>query len=160
MCTDLPLTARVAACLVILFRAACDDRLVSLREWERLTHIERAFFINSFEMDLLPGVFGDLDPAQPEPSLSELASVLLKLVDDGWMEMRRYVRRVADDGREGFAHGDPVPRDQLSVLLADPSSWAYPDDPSWIGALTLVETEAGRTISRMSADEIAARDNV
>lgn len=141
-----------------MFRPACDDRLVSLREWERLTHIEGAFFINSFEMDLLPGVFGDLDPAQPEPSLSELASVLLRLVDNGWMEMRRYVRWV--DGREGLAHGDPVPRDQLPVLLADPASWEYPDDPSWIGALTLVETEAGRTISRVSADEIAARDNV
>ena len=72
-------------------------------------------------MDILPGVFGDLDPAQREPSLSELASVLLKLVDNGWMEMRRYVR-VADDGREGLAYGDPVPRDQLPVLLADPTS--------------------------------------
>ncbi|MGC4750441.1 hypothetical protein ACLQ28_32955 [Micromonospora sp. DT201] len=132
---------------------------MSLREWQRLTHIERAFFINSFEMDLLPGVFGDLDPAQPEPSLSELASVLLNLVDCGWMEMRRYVRRVANDGREGLAHGDPVPGDQLPMLLADPASWEYPDDPSWIGALTLVVTEAGRTISRMSADEIATHDN-
>ncbi|MET8312317.1 hypothetical protein [Micromonospora sp. NPDC005173] len=111
-------------------------------------------------MDLLPGVFDELDPAQPEPSLSELASVLLKLVDNGWMEMRRYVRRVADDGREGLAHGDRVPRDQLPVLLADPASWEYLDDPSWIGALTLVETEAARTISRMSADESATRDNV
>jgi hypothetical protein len=129
-------------------------------EWQRLTHIERAFFINAFEMDLLPGVFGDLDPAQPAPSLSELACALLKLVDNGWMEMRRYVRRVADDGREGLAHGDPVPRDQLPVVLADPASWEYPDDSSWIGALTLVETEAGRTISRMSADEIAVRDYV
>ena len=46
------------------------------------------------------------------------------------------------------------------MLLADPATWEYLDDPSWIGALTLVETEAGRTISRMSAEEIAARDNV
>jgi hypothetical protein len=75
------------------------------------------------------------------------------------MEMRRYVWRVADDAREGLAHGDPVPRDQVPVLVADPASWEYPDDPSWIGALTLVETEAGRTISRMSADEIAGCDN-
>ncbi|MFI7517783.1 hypothetical protein ACIBVK_30265 [Micromonospora echinofusca] len=45
------------------------------------------------------------------------------------------------------------------MLLADPASWEYLGDSSWIGALTLVETEAGRTISRMSADEFAARDN-
>ncbi|MGW4466287.1 hypothetical protein [Micromonospora sp. NPDC004704] len=100
-------------------------------------------------------MFGDLDPAQPEPSLSELASVLLRLLDNGWMEMRRYVW-VADDGREGLAHGDPVSRHQLPVLLADPASWEYPDGPSWVGALTLVETEAGRTIRRISADGIAA----
>lgn len=37
--------------------------------------------------------------------------------------------------------------------------WWAKLDSEWpiVGALTLVETEAGRTISRMSADEIAAR---
>ncbi|WP_326560088.1 hypothetical protein [Micromonospora sp. NBC_01796] len=126
---------------------------MGLNEWQRLSHVERAFLINSFEMDLLPGVFGDLDPAQPEPSLSELASVLLRLVDSGWMELRRYVS-VVNEGREGLAYGEPVSRDHLPAVLADPASWEYPDGPSWVGALTLVETEAGRTISRMSADEM------
>jgi hypothetical protein len=74
-----------------------------------------------------PGVFGDLEPAQPTPSLSEHAAVLLTLIDNGWMEIRQYVRWVAD-GREGLAHSDPVPRDHLP-MLAD-SSWECPDDPS------------------------------
>ncbi|MFI6762045.1 hypothetical protein ACIBF5_23190 [Micromonospora sp. NPDC050417] len=130
---------------------------MSLPRWQGLTHVEQAFLINAFEMDLLPGVFGDLDRAQPEPSLSELASVLLRLVDNGWMEMRRYVRWIADDGREGLAHGDPVPRAELAVVLADPLSWEYPDDTSWVGALTLVETESGRAIRRLPVGEIASR---
>src|SRR4051812_28388439 len=42
-------------------------------------------FVNSLEMDLLPGVFGDLDPGRLVPSLSELTAVLLSLVATaGW----------------------------------------------------------------------------
>ncbi|WP_432830337.1 hypothetical protein [Dactylosporangium sp. CA-092794] len=50
------------------------------------------------------------------------------------------------------------PRRDLPGLLADPATWEYPDDVTWIGAVTLVETEAGKKISRMSPEEMAARD--
>ncbi|WP_076473384.1 hypothetical protein [Micromonospora avicenniae] len=120
------------------------------REWKRLSNVERAFFINAFEMDILAGVFGDLDPVEQDVPLEELAQTLLSLVDRGLVEVRRYARWIADDGRKGLVPGDPIPRHDLPQVLADPAAWDYPDDTSWIGAITLVETDAGRTISHSS----------
>ncbi|MEU6205835.1 hypothetical protein ABZ814_19905 [Micromonospora musae] len=128
---------------------------MSHREWKRLTNVERAFFINAFEMDLLAGVFGDLDPAEQDMPLGELALVLLSLVDRGFVEARRYARWIADDGREGLTPGDVIPQHELPQVLADSATWAYPDEDSWIGAISLVETDAGRRISRRSPEELA-----
>ncbi|WP_406061209.1 hypothetical protein [Micromonospora sp. NBC_00860] len=127
---------------------------MSHRDWERLTNVERAFFTNAFESDLLAGVFGDLDPAERDMPLGELAQILLSLVDRGFIEVRRYARWIADDGREGLTPGEVIPRRDLPQLLADPETWEYPDDSSWAGAITLVETDAGRSLSRISPDEM------
>jgi len=51
-----------------------------------------------------------------------MAFVLLRLVDNGWMEMRRYVR-VADDGREGLAYGDPVAKGPATGAAGRPGQF-------------------------------------
>jgi hypothetical protein len=131
---------------------------VSRQDWDALSHVEQCFFINATEMDILPGVLGDLEAAERQLPFEELATILLSLIDRGWIEARRYARWIAPDGLEGLAPGDVVPRSELPEVLADPASWEYPDNPSWLGALTLVRTEAGLVISRLSPEEVKARD--
>ncbi len=109
--------------------------------WEGLTHVEKCLLVNAFEYDLLAGVFGDLTPAEQELQLAELAEILQALIDRGWIEVRRYEPWIAEDGSEGLAASGVVAKDEVPRVLADPESWRYPDDPSWIGAVTLVETE-------------------
>ncbi|GLY87731.1 hypothetical protein [Actinoallomurus iriomotensis] len=122
-------------------------------EWDTLPQAEKAFMINGSEHDILPGVWGDLPASTRAAPLSEVAAILLSLVDRGWLEVRRVEPWTAPDGRVGSGPGDLVPREQLPVVLADPREWEYPADPSrWAGALTLVETDAGRRISRRSAE--------
>ncbi|GAA5181217.1 hypothetical protein GCM10023322_15320 [Rugosimonospora acidiphila] len=126
---------------------------MSQRDWENLTHIERCFFINAIEHDILPGVFGDLEEFERRLPLDDLAGILLPLIDRGWIEARRYARWITEDGLEGLIPGDVVPRAELPQVLADPANWEYPDDQSWIGTLTLVCTEAGLAISRRSPEQ-------
>ncbi|MFK0017108.1 hypothetical protein [Streptomyces sp. NPDC091027] len=124
---------------------------MSENEWQALTKSEKAFMVNSYEIDILAGVWGDLDDAdQPRP-VKELAQILLTLIDRGWIEVRRVAPWTSPSGEEGFQPGELVPRDQLPAILQDPSSWDYPDD-SWIGSVTLVETEAGKKITRRSPE--------
>lgn len=133
---------------------------MSQRDWDKLTATERAFMINAFEIDILPGVWADLEPQVQDAPLAEVAAVLLSLVDHGWIEVRRIVPWTAPDGRVGCQPGGLVSRADLVDVLADPRSWEYPDDPSsWIGCLTLVETDAGRKITRKSPEEIAAEQH-
>jgi hypothetical protein len=110
------------------------------------------------EIDILPGVRGDLDEAERQLPFDELARILLSLVDRGWIEVRRYKRWISEEGLAGLEPGDVVPRPELPQILADPTSWEYPDDTGWIGALTLVRTEAGLVVSQLSPEEIEARD--
>lgn len=121
--------------------------MATARSWDTITSIERAFFINSVEMDILPGVFGDLTPAEQELPLAELAEILMSLVSEGFVELRRYERWISPNGEDGLTPGEPVPAEELPALLADPSTWEYPDDPSWLGAPTLTVTKAGRSIT-------------
>ncbi|MGW2272586.1 hypothetical protein [Streptomyces yangpuensis] len=126
---------------------------MSEHEWQALTKSEKAFMVNSYEIDILAGVWGDLDDAdQPRP-VKELAQILFTLIDRGWIEVRRVAPWTSPSGEEGFQPGELVPRDQLPAILQDASSWEYPDD-SWIGAVTLVETEAGKKITRRSPEEM------
>ncbi|MGW4645419.1 hypothetical protein [Kitasatospora sp. NPDC004289] len=121
---------------------------MSENPWDDLPGIEKAFMINAFEIDILPGARGDFDEADQDRPVGEVAAVLLALVDRGWVEVRRIVPWVSPTGQMGNAVGDPVPRDHLVTVLQDEASWEYPDDGDWIGALTLVETDAGRRITR------------
>jgi hypothetical protein len=128
-----------------------DHRGMSQREWNALPQAEKAFMVSSFEHDILPGVWGDLPESLQRVPLSEVAAILLSLVDRGWIEVHRIAPWTAPDGQVGYQPGDLVPHDQLSAVLADTQEWEYPaDPPSWVGALTLVETEAGRKVSHRS----------
>ncbi|WP_331725763.1 hypothetical protein OG264_38650 (plasmid) [Streptomyces xanthophaeus] len=128
---------------------------MSKQKWEALTESERAFLINSYEIDILPGVWGDLEEADQSSPVSELAQVLLGLVDRGWIEVCRVAPWTSPAGQEGFQPGELVPRDQLQALLCDAANWEYPEDGNWTGALTLVETAEGQKITRMSPWEMA-----
>ncbi|WP_297601811.1 hypothetical protein [Mycobacterium sp.] len=86
---------------------------MSRHDWDGLSHVEQCFFINATEMDILSGVFGDLDAAEQDLPLGELAVILLSLVDRGWIEVRRYARWISPDGRDGLTPGDVVPRAEL-----------------------------------------------
>ncbi|MET9662762.1 MULTISPECIES: hypothetical protein [unclassified Streptomyces] len=128
---------------------------MSKQEWDTLTKSEEAFMVNSYEIDILPGVWGDLDEADQSRPVNELAGILLALIDRGWTEVRRLAPWTSPAGENGFQPGELVPRDQLPAILEDAANWEYPEDGNWIGALTLVETEAGKKITRLSPEEMA-----
>ncbi|MFG2217642.1 hypothetical protein ACGFN1_22630 [Streptomyces sp. NPDC048685] len=128
---------------------------MSKQEWDTLTKSEEAFMVNSYEIDILPGVWGDLDEADQSRPVNELAGILLALIDRGWTEVRRLAPWTSPAGENGFQPGELVPRDQLPAILEDAANWEYPEDGNWIGALSLVETEAGKKITRLSPEEMA-----
>ncbi|WP_327122479.1 hypothetical protein [Streptomyces sp. NBC_01727] len=128
---------------------------MSEHEWQALTKPEKAFMVNSYEIDILPGAWADLDDADRSRPINELAGILLALIDRGWIEVRRVVPWTSPSGENGFQPGELVPRDQLPAVLEDAANWEYPDDGNWIGALTLVETGAGKKITRRSPEEMA-----
>ncbi|MEU2894353.1 hypothetical protein [Streptomyces albidoflavus] len=128
---------------------------MSKQERDALTKPEEAFMVNSYEIDILAGVWGDLDEADQSRPVNELAGVLLALIDRGWIEVRRLAPWTSPSGETGFQSGELVPRDQLPAILEDAANWEYPEDGNWIGALTLVETEAGKKITRLSPEEMA-----
>ncbi|MEE1838858.1 MULTISPECIES: hypothetical protein [unclassified Streptomyces] len=128
---------------------------MSKQEWDTLTKSEEAFMVNSYEIDILPGVWGDLDEADQSRPVNKLAGILLALIDRGWTEVRRLAPWTSPAGENGFQPGELVPRDRLPAILEDAANWEYPEDGNWIGALTLVETEAGKKITRLSPEEMA-----
>ena len=79
---------------------------------------------------------------------------MLALIDRGRIEVRRLAPWTSPVGENGFQPGELVPRDQLPAILEDAANWEYPEDGNWIGALTLVETEAGKKITRLSPEEM------
>jgi hypothetical protein len=101
--------------------------------------------VNAQEHDLLPSVLWDwrtdLDQEDKVALLPVLAAALVSLINDGLIEVRRFV------GGDGSY--EVVPRGQLSDVLADPTAWEYTDH-SWIHrdvGLAIVETPAGRELS-------------
>jgi len=123
--------------------------------WDALTKAEHAFMLNACESDILPGVWADLEDADYYRPVSELAGILLGLIDRGWVEVRRIEPWPRPSGGEGLQPGELVPRAQLPAILGEPANWEYRADGEWTGALTLVETEAGSKVSRFSPEELA-----
>ncbi|WP_406433531.1 hypothetical protein OHA59_43105 [Streptomyces sp. NBC_01589] len=115
---------------------------------DELSSAERAFMINATEIDILAGVRGDLDEPLASADPTELAAILLPLIDRGWIEVCRLIAWTAPDGEPGLQPGRSIPRYDLPALLADADNWEYPDDGEWLGRLTLVLTETGQLIPR------------
>jgi hypothetical protein len=126
----------------------CDDLRVSYPVTDELSSAERAFMINATEIDILPGVRGDLEEPLASAGPAELAAILLPLIDRGWIEVSRLVPWTAPDGNPGLQPGPSIPGQDLPALLTDADNWEYPDDGEWLGRLTLVLTEAGQQIPR------------
>ncbi|MBT2389760.1 hypothetical protein J7E87_10015 [Streptomyces sp. ISL-1] len=102
--------------------------------------------INAIEIDILPGVRSDLAEPLASTPATDLAAILLSLIDRGWIEVCRVIPWVAPDGTLGEQPGPPIPQQDLPAVLADAENWEYPVDGVWLGCLTLVLTEAGRPI--------------
>ncbi|MGW5003502.1 hypothetical protein ACWEP8_38280 [Streptomyces hydrogenans] len=115
---------------------------------DQLSSAERAFLINAGEIDILAGVWGDLDEPLHSGPASALVPILLPLIDRGWIAVCRLVPWTAPDGRLGTQPGLPIPRQDVPAVLADDENWEYPKSGDWLGCLTLSLTEAGRKIHR------------
>ncbi|MGW6138774.1 hypothetical protein ACWFRM_17535 [Streptomyces sp. NPDC055144] len=114
---------------------------------DELSSAERAFMINATEIDILPGVWGDMDEPLVSGPASDLVPILLSLVDRGWIEVSRVIPWTAPDGAAGFQSGPPIPKRALPALLSDAENWEYPQSAEWLGCLTVTLTEAGQQIS-------------
>ncbi|MFH8681053.1 hypothetical protein [Streptomyces lydicus] len=115
---------------------------------DELSSAERAFMINSSEIDILPGVRGDLDEPLASGPASALIPILRTLIDKGWIQVSRVIPWTAPDGAAGFQPGPPLPQRDLAALLSEATNWEYPESGEWFGCLTLTLTEAGRKIPR------------
>ncbi|MFD5323561.1 hypothetical protein [Streptomyces sp. NPDC127092] len=115
---------------------------------DQLSSAERAFMINATEIDILPGVWGDLDEPLVSGPAAALVPILLPLVDRGWIEVCRLVPWTAPDGALGAQPGPPIAKQDLPAVLANAENWEYPRSGTWLGCLTLTLTAAGRRIPR------------
>ncbi|MFQ6192845.1 hypothetical protein [Streptomyces sp. NPDC000405] len=113
---------------------------------KELSVVESAFMLNAFEIDILPGVRGDLDEPLSSAPPGDLAPILLSLVERGWIEVCRVIPWTSPDGRSGFQPSTPLTREELPDALTDAGSWEYPESGDWIGHLTLTLTQEGRQI--------------
>src|SRR5689334_714325 len=90
-----------------------------VRRWGTLSHEERCLMVNAQEHDLLAGVMWDwrtdLEFDDRLARRCELADVLVRLVDQGLVE----VRRLWVDG-DGDNRYEVVARGALSATLAEP----------------------------------------
>lgn len=123
---------------------SCDTLHVIYPATDQLSSAERAFMINATEIDILPGVWGDLDEPLVSGPASALVPILLPLVDRGWIEVCRVVPWTAPDDTLGEQPGPPIPKQDLPAVLANAENWEYPRSGTWMGCLTLTLTEAGQ----------------
>ncbi|WP_328399377.1 hypothetical protein OHS70_21215 [Streptomyces sp. NBC_00390] len=115
---------------------------------DELSSPERAFMINATEIDILPGVWADLDEPLASGRAADLVPILLSLVDRGWIEVSRVIPWTAPDEAAGFQPGPTIPKRALPTLLSDAENWEYLQSGEWLGCLTLTLTEAGQQIPR------------
>ncbi|WP_199879028.1 hypothetical protein [Streptomyces sp. CB02460] len=90
---------------------------MSKHEWDALTTAEEAFMVSSYEIDILAGVWGDLDEADQSRPVGELAGILLALIDRGWIEVRRLAPWTSPSGANGFQSGPAVVEGRLVTGL-------------------------------------------
>ncbi|WP_328380601.1 hypothetical protein OHB13_37975 (plasmid) [Streptomyces sp. NBC_00440] len=109
-----------------------------------MSDVEYAFVLNATEMDILPGVRGDLKEPLASGPAEDLVPFLLALVDRGMVEVCRYIPWTTPGGTAGYQPGPPISREDLPDVLAAAEEWEYPDDFEWLGKLTLVQTESCR----------------
>ncbi|WP_406100963.1 hypothetical protein OG698_01720 [Streptomyces sp. NBC_01003] len=109
-----------------------------------LSDVEYAFVLDASEIDILPGVRGDLEEPLASAPAADLAPMLLALVDRGMVEVCRYIPWTTPDGATGYQPGPAIPREDLADVLAAAEEWDYPDDFEWLGRLTLTPTESYR----------------
>jgi hypothetical protein len=113
--------------------------------WDQLAWIERELMICAFEASgVLAHVAGTRDQTGTVVSQREVAAAVLGLVDRGWVQVRRLVSWIGPDGRAGTQPSAVIAREDLDDVLADPATWREPSVESWVGAVTLSETAAGR----------------
>ncbi|GAA5188171.1 hypothetical protein GCM10023322_38160 [Rugosimonospora acidiphila] len=119
-----------------------------MRTWDELSHDEQCLMVNAREHDLLPGAIydwrTDLEFADRLERAPELGPVLIALVDQGLIE----VRRLSPDRTDGSY--EVISRERLPELLADRTVWNY-TDRGWDHrdeGLVIVETPAGQQLTR------------
>jgi hypothetical protein len=78
----------------------------------------------------------------------DLPSLVLDLVDRGWVTVHRIEPWAPPGGGQGSTYSAPIPRGEIRGILADPATWEEPTGDSWVGAITLAETEAGKRVLR------------
>lgn len=110
-------------------------------DMDELTENEYAFVLNASEIDILPGVWGDLVEEDKEKPVSFLVPILLRLVDQGWVRVHRVIPWTSPSGIPGYQPGPVVDRADLPAVLADPEEWEYPGEFDWIGKLTLTRAD-------------------
>ncbi|OIJ94472.1 hypothetical protein BIV25_23055 [Streptomyces sp. MUSC 14] len=81
----------------------------------------------------------------------DLPHIVLGLVDRGWVHVHRLEPWTAPDGQAGATYGPPIPRAEIPEVLKDSAVWDDPDDPDWIGAVTLSATETWRALIRQQS---------
>lgn len=127
---------------------AWNDPAVAQPTWDRLSRIEHDLMICAMESwGILPHAC-DVDDSGHVVSAIEVAAKVLDLVDRGWIDVHRLEPWTSPDGVNGATYGLAIPRAELDELLANVETWAEPSSSSWIGAVTLAETDLGRQITR------------
>jgi len=118
--------------------------------WATVTSVEHALLICAQETwGILAYVEGDIEDGE-DYEQADLVRGVLSLVDRGWVQVHRIEPWTAPDGRPGVDYGPPIPRTEISSVLEDPATWDDPQDPRWLGAVTLSLTDAWRELHRQS----------
>lgn len=112
--------------------------------WATVTPVEHALMICAQEASgILAYAEGDIVDGE-DYEQADLVRGVLSLVDRGWVHVHRIEPWTAPDGHTGVGYGPPIPRTEIPSLLEDPATWDDPEDPNWLGAVTLTLTGTWR----------------
>lgn len=125
---------------------------MSTEHWWTLTSLEQSILINAREFATLVGIFGDLDEEDAKVPLSALQQEVISFVDRGLVELRRYEPWIAPDGRVGEAPTGLLSLDEQRAELLNDDNWEVVGG-SYVGAVTLVETDLGIELKMRLAAE-------